>query len=82
MDASSELASSLLSHRTRNADAGRAFESLRGALHAVLEAQLRRGLSAQQVYDDHELLVLHWRRCCHYRAPVTRRCAVYEPCAT
>ena len=53
-----------------------------GPSHAVLEAQLPKGLSAQEVYDNHEVLMLHGQRCCYYRAPACGRCAVYTLCPT
>ncbi|MES2523848.1 MAG: Fe-S cluster assembly protein HesB [Gemmatimonadota bacterium] len=53
-----------------------------GRAHAVLEAQLPTGLTAQQVYDNHEVLMLHGQRCCFHRAPACHRCAVYDLCPT
>jgi endonuclease-3 len=53
-----------------------------GASHAVLEAQLPEGLTAQAVYDNHEVLMLHGQRCCYYRAPACHRCVVYALCPT
>jgi endonuclease-3 len=53
-----------------------------GPAHAVLAAQLPPGLTAQQVYDNHEVLMLHGQRCCYYRAPACGRCAVYALCPT
>ena len=53
-----------------------------GASHAVLEAQLPEGLSAQQVYDNHEVLMLHGQRCCYYREPACHRCVVFGLCPT
>lgn len=51
-----------------------------GASHAVLEAQLPQVLTAQEVYDNHEALMLHGQRCCFHRAPACHRCAVYDLC--
>ena len=53
-----------------------------GAAHAVLESQLPSGLTAQQVYDNHEVFMLHGQRCCYYRAPACVRCPVYVLCPT
>lgn len=53
-----------------------------GPSHAVLEAQLPTGLTAQQVYDNHEVLMLHGQHCCYYRAPACERCVVYALCPT
>jgi endonuclease-3 len=53
-----------------------------GPSHAALEALLPGGLTAQQVYDNHEVMMLHGQRCCYYRAPACVRCAVYALCPT
>jgi endonuclease III len=53
-----------------------------GPSHAVLEAQLPAGLTAQQVYDNHEVMMLHGQRCCYYRAPACGRCPVFALCPT
>lgn len=53
-----------------------------GPSHVVLEAQLPEGLTAQQVYDNHEVLMLHGQRCCYYRNPACQRCVVYTLCPT
>lgn len=53
-----------------------------GPAHAVLEAQLPSGLSAQEVYDNHEVLMLHGQRCCFHRAPACHRCVVFDLCPT
>jgi endonuclease-3 len=53
-----------------------------GPSHAVLEAQLPEGLTAQQVYDNHEVLMLHGQRCCYYREPACHRCTVFGLCPT
>jgi endonuclease III len=53
-----------------------------GPSHDVLEAQLPPGLSAQEVYDNHEALMLHGQRCCYHRNPACNRCVVYMLCPT
>ena len=53
-----------------------------GPSHAVLEAQLPGDLTAQQVYDNHEVLMLHGQRCCYYREPACHRCVVFGLCPT
>ena len=53
-----------------------------GPSHVVLEAQLPAGLTLQEVYDNHEVLMLHGQRCCYYRAPACHRCAVFVLCPT
>ncbi|MBA3968988.1 MAG: Fe-S cluster assembly protein HesB [Gemmatimonadetes bacterium] len=143
LDPLSELVSSLLSHRTKNRDSGRAFRQLRerfatweavrdardwlesltgvgpktsaavllfsrlrmpalpvdshhhrvaqrlalipenisvGPAHRLLEAQLPPDWTAQQVYDNHEALMLHGQRCCYFRNPDCHRCAVLDLC--
>jgi endonuclease-3 len=47
-----------------------------------LEALLPEGLTAQEVYDNHEVLMLHGQQCCYYRAPACHRCVVYALCPT
>lgn len=51
-----------------------------GPAHAWLEAQLPSEWSAQQVYDNHEVLMLHGQRCCYYQNPACARCVVLELC--
>jgi endonuclease-3 len=51
-----------------------------GPAHALLEAQLPPGWSAQQVYDNHEALMLHGQRCCFFKAPACGRCPVLDLC--
>lgn len=51
-----------------------------GPAHALLEGQLPPDWSAQQVYDNHEVLMLHGQRCCHYRDPECDRCPILELC--
>lgn len=52
-----------------------------GPSHALLEAQLPPDWSAQQVYDDHEVMMMHGQRCCFYRNPACRRCCVLDLCS-
>ena len=51
-----------------------------GPSHKILEAQLPADWSAQQVYDNHEVLMLHGQKCCHYRGPKCSQCAVLDLC--
>ena len=51
-----------------------------GPSHAILEAQLPEDWTAQQVYDNHEVLMLHGQHCCHYRKPACDRCVILELC--
>ena len=51
-----------------------------GLAHAVLEAQLPPDWSAQQVYDNHEVLMLHGQRCCFFRNPACSCCPVLDLC--
>ncbi len=48
--------------------------------HALLEAQLPPDWTAQQVYDNHEVLMLHGQRCCYYQNPACQRCQVLDLC--
>lgn len=51
-----------------------------GPSHPVLAAQLPADWSAQQVYDNHEVLMLHGQKCCYYRNPACDRCAILDLC--
>lgn len=51
-----------------------------GPSHALLEAQLPADWSAQQVYDNHESLMLHGQRCCFHHDPACDRCPVLDLC--
>jgi endonuclease III len=51
-----------------------------GPSHAVLEALLPAGWTAQQVYDHHEVFMLHGQRCCFFRAPACSRCVLLDLC--
>ena len=51
-----------------------------GPAHRLLEAQLPADWSAQQVYDNHEALMLHGQRCCYFRSPACGRCPVLDLC--
>ena len=53
-----------------------------GPAHRLLEAQLPDGWEAQQVYDNHEALMLHGQRCCFWRDPACGRCPVLDVCPT
>lgn len=51
-----------------------------GSAHVLLAAQLPPDWTAQQVYDNHEVLMLHGQRCCFYRKPECDRCVVLNLC--
>jgi endonuclease-3 len=51
-----------------------------GPAHHLLEAQLPPDWTAQQVYDNHEALMLHGQRCCYSRSPDCHRCVVLDMC--
>ena len=53
-----------------------------GPAHAILEAQLPADWDAQQVYDNHEALMLHGQRCCYHHDPACGRCPVLDLCPT
>lgn len=48
--------------------------------HVLLEAQLPAEWDAQQVYDNHEVLMLHGQRVCFFYAPDCARCVVLDLC--
>jgi endonuclease III len=51
-----------------------------GPSHRVLEALLPEEWTAQQVYDHHEVMMLHGQRCCFYKNPACDRCVVLSLC--
>lgn len=51
-----------------------------GPAHALLEAQLPADWSAQQVYDNHEALMLHGQKVCFPRGPKCGNCVVLDLC--
>ncbi len=53
-----------------------------GPSHRVLEAMLPPDWDAQQVYDHHEVLMLHGQKTCHFRAPACSRCVLLDLCPT
>ncbi|KFG69611.1 Fe-S cluster assembly protein HesB [Microvirga sp. BSC39] len=53
-----------------------------GPSHAVLAALLPEDWDAQQVYDNHEVMMLHGQRCCFFKNPACHRCAVLDLCPT
>ncbi|MBP2292019.1 endonuclease III domain-containing protein [Azospirillum rugosum] len=53
-----------------------------GPSHRILEAQLPPDWTAQQIYDNHEVMMLHGQRVCSYRDPACHRCVLLELCPT
>jgi endonuclease-3 len=53
-----------------------------GDAHAFLESLLPDDWSAQQVYDHHEVLMLHGQRCCFHHDPACPRCPLLDLCPT
>lgn len=51
-----------------------------GPSHAVLAALLPADWTAQQVYDHHEVFMLHGQRCCFFRGPACSRCVLLDLC--
>ncbi|WP_431856882.1 endonuclease III domain-containing protein [Azospirillum sp.] len=51
-----------------------------GPSHRVLADQLPAGWTAQQVYDNHEVMMLHGQRCCYHENPACQRCVLLELC--
>lgn len=53
-----------------------------GPSHEVLARQLPADWSPQQVYDNHEVLMLHGQRCCFHQKPACDRCPLLDICPT
>ena len=53
-----------------------------GPSHAVLEAMLPADWDAQQVYDNHEILMLHGQKICHHFSPQCDKCVLLDICPT
>lgn len=53
-----------------------------GPSHAALAALLPPDWDAQQVYDNHEVMMLHGQKCCFFGNPACRRCAILDLCPT
>lgn len=49
-------------------------------VHELLAAQLPDSWDAQQLYDNHELLMFHGQRVCHYNHPVCSSCVLLHLC--
>ena len=53
-----------------------------GKANRVLEALLPADFTAQDVYDNHQYLMLHGQKVCHYRRPECERCVLRDICPT
>ena len=53
-----------------------------GPSHAALAALLPPEWDAQQVYDHHEVMMLHGQRCCFFQRPACARCVLLDLCPT
>ncbi|HYD99274.1 MAG TPA: Fe-S cluster assembly protein HesB [Alphaproteobacteria bacterium] len=53
-----------------------------GPAHDVLAAQLPAEWGAQELYDNHEVLMLHGQRVCFFQSPACRRCVLLDLCPT
>ena len=51
-----------------------------GPAHGQLAALLPQAWNAQQVYDHHEVMMLHGQQCCYFRNPDCGRCPVLDIC--
>lgn len=51
-----------------------------GPSHPILRAQLPADWSAQDLYDNHEILMLHGQQVCHHRRPACGRCVLVDLC--
>lgn len=53
-----------------------------GPSHAALAGLLPPEWDAQQVYDNHQVMMRHGQRCCFFANPDCRRCAILDLCPT
>lgn len=53
-----------------------------GPSHRVLEAMLPEEWDAQAVYDNHQALMRHGQKVCHFHKPACGSCVVLELCPT
>ncbi|WP_442919087.1 endonuclease III domain-containing protein [Methylobacterium sp. Leaf118] len=53
-----------------------------GPSHPILRAQLPAAWSAQQLYDNHEILMLHGQQVCFHHSPACGRCVLLDLCPT
>jgi endonuclease-3 len=53
-----------------------------GPSHLTLETMLPQEWDAQQVYDDHEVLMLHGQRVCFFNSPACHKCVLLDLCPT
>ncbi|KAB0675832.1 endonuclease III domain-containing protein [Aureimonas leprariae] len=51
-----------------------------GPSHPILRAQLPADWSAQKLYDNHEILMLHGQKVCFHRRPACARCTLNDIC--
>lgn len=51
-----------------------------GPAHRYLEAMLPSEWTSQEVYDDHEIFMIHGQRICHWRKPACDRCVLNDIC--
>ncbi|TCZ65374.1 endonuclease III domain-containing protein [Roseicella aquatilis] len=51
-----------------------------GPAHAVLAALLPAEWDAQQVYDNHQVMMRHGQRCCFFHGPACGRCVLRDLC--
>ena len=51
-----------------------------GPSHPILRAQLPADWSAQDLYDNHEILMLHGQQVCHHHRPACGRCVLIDLC--
>ncbi|MES2832444.1 MAG: Fe-S cluster assembly protein HesB [Pseudomonadota bacterium] len=51
-----------------------------GPAHDILEAQLPAEWDAQQVYDNHQVIMRHGKKVCTWRNPQCRQCVLLDIC--
>ncbi len=53
-----------------------------GPSHKILKAQLPEAWDAQQLYDNHEVMMFHGQKCCYFQSPACHRCVLLDLCPT
>ncbi len=51
-----------------------------GPSHPILRAQLPADWRAQELYDNHQVLMRHGQQVCHHRRPACGRCTLVDLC--
>ena len=51
-----------------------------GKSHDVLSSLLPNDFDAQQIYDHHEVMMIHGQKCCYFTGPACQRCPLLDLC--